>query len=178
MIPVDDIVKGLKSLTVHGVTLRQIETVVGMPQNSLSRNLKNGTIPNKFKESLFEYLKEKEIEIIMRKTKKLATVNIPADFVGVDKLAVISASGQVEELSGKLPEWAYKYCCILAEKEQLDPNSSYKFKDGKLIEIAEKEADKSNKDSWIPPHPKKEDFENSWEYGFAKSEWKKKYNLT
>lgn len=30
---------------------------------------------------------------------------------------------------------------------------------------------------WIPPHPKKEDFENSWEYGFAKSEWKQKYNI-
>ena len=29
----------------------------------------------------------------------------------------------------------------------------------------------------IPPHPKREDFEDSFDFGNAKNEWKKRYNL-
>ncbi len=69
MIPDDDIVKGLKKLTEKGYKIRDAEKAAGMPVNSLSRNLNAGKIPPKYKEGLFEYLKAKEIEIILGKPK-------------------------------------------------------------------------------------------------------------
>lgn len=30
---------------------------------------------------------------------------------------------------------------------------------------------------YIPPHPKKEDYQDAFDFSIAKNEWKKKYNL-
>jgi len=41
----------------------------------------------------------------------------------------------------------------------------------------EKEKAQTNQVGLIPPHPKREDFPDTLEFGMAKNEWRKKYNL-
>lgn len=125
----EDIIKLLKELKSQRGILGKIEWSLGIPQNNLSGYISGSKeIPKKFLEPLSKYLENGEY---IRKT-----VELPKDFIGVEKVGIIRADGTIEEIThpSMLPEHMQMWFNAVKALTQEMPNgdtTEYSFIDKK-----------------------------------------------
>jgi hypothetical protein len=150
-----EIIEKLKLLIATGVRIGAIEKKLCFPENNLSGVLSGKRIlAERWKPKFEQYLNDLE---------KPST--FPYLISEQEGQLMRMASLDVPIDSGATFEQLVNTVIFLA--------GDYK---GKLQEL-EKKMKEAGKSEMIPPHPKREDFEDSLQFGAAKSEWKKKYNL-
>jgi len=96
----------LNKLVENGVKIRDIEAAVNFPKNQLSAILKkHKKLPKKWEDVLAAY-------VSLQDFTKRHTIELPKDFIGFDKVALLKADGTVQELKtiDELPpDWVKKY---------------------------------------------------------------------
>lgn len=97
------LIQELNKLVENGVKVRDIELAVNFPKNQLSAILnKHRKLPKKWEDILAAY-------VSLQDFNKRHTIELPKDFIGVEKIGIIRADGTIEELKtvDQLPpEWA------------------------------------------------------------------------
>lgn len=152
---VDEIFEKLSLLIQTGARPSWIEKKAGLPTNNLSSVLSGKKkMPEKWKNKLVPFLDGLE---------KPSTFNYLISEQEAQLIMMKSLGIPVD--SGSTFEQLVNAVIFLA--------GDYK---GKWQEEVKK-GKEAGTAGMIPPHPKKEDFKDSFEYGAAKSEWKIKYNL-
>jgi hypothetical protein len=99
----------LKEVRKERGILRKIELAIGMPQNSLSREITDGTLPKKWVEPIATYLT----------APKPKTIELPADWLNVEKLLVLKVDGTLEEVQGSPNAGAFDITPIWEELVRL-----------------------------------------------------------
>lgn len=87
-----EIIKLLKELKSERGIIGKIEWAIGIPKNNLSGYISGSKeIPQKFIKPLSDYLENGEY---IHKT-----IELPRDFIGVEKIAILRADGTMEEIT-------------------------------------------------------------------------------
>lgn len=103
------LIQELNKLVENGVKIRDIESAVNFPKNQLSAILKkHRKLPKKWEDILAAY-------VSLQDFNKRHTIELPKDFIGVEKIGIIRADGTIEELKtvDQLPpEWATRFMMV------------------------------------------------------------------
>lgn len=102
-------IEKLNKLVEGGVKIREIEKAVKFPENQLSAMLKGKKpLPKKWHDILDAY-------VVLQDIHKSMIVELPKDFLNVNKVAIITADGKIEPLQTPMPDWAKDYVWGLGE---------------------------------------------------------------
>jgi len=109
------LIEELNKLVENGVKIRDIEAVVNFPKNQLSAILKkHKKLPKKWEGILGAY-------VSLQDFNKRHTIELPKDFIGVEKIGIIRANGTIEELKNPdqlPPEWATYFQVVKTVAEE------------------------------------------------------------
>jgi len=166
-----ELIEKLRLLTLSGVRISAIEKKVGIPKNNLSGVL-NGKKPMaaKWQPKLEAYLSDLEQptkedwEIEFEKV-----LNTPEH-----KKLVFDAQREIFDYGIVITKKDEEKTVILKSgtKEWFDALQKVRVQD-----LTNQTPDSPKTINTIPAHPKREDFNDSFDYAAAKNDWKKKYNL-